>query len=192
MSCSREEGTGPVGQHAEAHPNGELQRGDLTVEAGLEVAGTKRMSGGVVRRAHAGSGQTPREEKLRRGSAGDRGPLRSNGTDPLSEEGPADGQRLPRGVKAPVGSVPRSPSGAWGRNVKRAIPWRRVAGPGSGGKPLKGEPQGRYQHETRLEGPGEEETVERVRNPEGGTNPVRQAGEWWTRPGSSVEGGRTP
>jgi len=61
--------------------------------------------------------------------------------------------------------------GATGRNVMRAIPERRAPGPVSGGKPLKGEPQGRYRHETRPEGPGEEETAERVRNPEGGTNP---------------------
>jgi hypothetical protein len=36
--------------------------------------------------------------------------------------------------------------------------------------------------------PGEEKTVERVKNPEDGTYSVWQAEVEWTRPGSSVEG----
>jgi hypothetical protein len=40
-------------------------------------------------------------------------------------------------------------------------------------------------------GSGEEETAERVRNPEGGTYPVRQAGAEWTRLNSSVLGEET-
>jgi hypothetical protein len=35
---------------------------------------------------------------------------------------------------------------------------------------------------------GEEQSVERVRDPVGGTYPVRQTGVEWTRSGSSVEG----
>jgi hypothetical protein len=49
----------------------------------------------------------------------------------------------------------------------------RSHGAGSGGKPLKGKPHGRYRHETRPGGPGEEEIAERVRNPEGETYSVR-------------------
>jgi hypothetical protein len=37
-------------------------------------------------------------------------------------------------------------------------------------------------------GAGEEQAVERVKNPEGGTYPVWQAGVEWTRSCSSVEG----
>jgi len=68
------------------------------------------MSGGAACRVPAGVGQTPGEEKPRRGSVGGWGPLQSFDTDPLTEEDPAGGQRLSRGARAPVGSVLRSSS----------------------------------------------------------------------------------
>jgi hypothetical protein len=73
-------------------------------------------------------------------------------------------------------------------NAKRAIPARRATGPGSEGNSLKGEPHGRYRHETR---PG----VRARSKPSRGCETLRtertrcwQAGVEWTRSGSSAVG----
>jgi hypothetical protein len=145
------------------------------------------MSGGAARRVLAGGGQTPREEKLKRGSVGGWGPLQSSVRIRWQSKTLQAANDF-RERESAVGSVLGFSSGNSGAQRHEGISTRRAAGPVGGGKPLEGEPQGRYRHETRPEGPGEEKAVERVRNPEGGTNPVRQAGGMWTRLGSSVVG----
>jgi hypothetical protein len=86
-----------------------------------------------------------RERKLKRGSTAltGRNSL-TGGTDSLLEQGPEGGQRLVGGfLRSLLERAPRRKCNSlrWKRrkNAKREIPWRRVAGPSSEGKPLESE-----------------------------------------------------